>query len=112
MRAMKSQSRRAALCSPEEFREAFGRDRPGVDPVPVLRSVRGFADWRGYKGWPMPVPDRTEISGYLGALSSVERQPCCPVPSAKLAGGSNRKPGVARVEAGASSAIIFRRVMA
>ncbi|WP_421907494.1 hypothetical protein [Mameliella sp.] len=70
MQATKSQSRRAAPCSPEEFREAFGRDRPGVDPGPVLRSVRGFAEWRGDMAWPMRVPDRMEISGYLGALSA------------------------------------------
>lgn len=56
--------------SPEEFREAFGQDRPGVDPGPVLRSVRGFSEWRGDMGWPMPVPDRTELSGYLGAFSA------------------------------------------
>ncbi|QPZ91208.1 site-specific integrase [Thioclava electrotropha] len=70
MRATKSQSGRAAPSSPEEFRDAFGRDRPGVDPGPVLRSVRGFSEWRGDMGWPMPVPDRTEISGYLDALSA------------------------------------------
>lgn len=60
----------AAPCSPEEFRKAFGQDRPGVDPGPVLRSVRGFSEWRGDMGWPMPVPNRTELSGYLDALSA------------------------------------------
>ncbi len=70
MRATKSQSGRAAPCSPEEFREALGLDRPSVDPGPVLRSVHGFSEWRGDRGWHMPVPDRTEIAGYLGALSA------------------------------------------
>lgn len=56
--------------SPEEFRDAFCRDRPRVDPTRVLRSVRGFAKWRGHVAWPMPEPDHTEISSYLDALSS------------------------------------------
>jgi hypothetical protein len=54
---------------PEEFRDAFGRDRPGVDPAPIIRSVRGFREWRGDEGWPVNVPDHTEVSGYLEALS-------------------------------------------
>ncbi len=56
--------------SPEEFRDAFGRDRPDVDPAPVLRSVRGFAEWRGHTSWPMPVPDHMELTGYLEGLSA------------------------------------------
>ncbi|MBY6200529.1 hypothetical protein KUV65_04085 [Maritalea mobilis] len=68
MQATKSRSGWAAPRSPEEFRIAFGRDRPGVDPAPVLRSVRGFSEWRGDMGWPMPMPDQTEISCYLEAL--------------------------------------------
>jgi len=32
--------------------------------------VWGFSEWRGEMAWPMQVPDRTEISGYLGALSA------------------------------------------
>lgn len=70
MRAMKIQLGRAAPFSPEKFRDAFALDRPGVDPGPVLRSVRSFSEWRGDMGWPMPVPDPTEISGYLGVLSA------------------------------------------
>lgn len=55
--------------SVEEFRAAFRRDRPGVDPSPTLQSVRGFSEWRGDLAWPLPVPDHTEISSYLKALS-------------------------------------------
>jgi hypothetical protein len=36
-----------------------------------------------------------------------ERQPSCPAPSTILAGGSSRRAGVARPEAGASGAIVF-----
>ena len=53
----------------EEFRDAFRTDRPGVDPAPVVRSVRGFAEWRGHMAWPMLVPDHTELSDYLEALT-------------------------------------------
>ena len=49
-----------------------------------------------------PTPSEADL-----VITNVGRQPCCPVPSAKLAGGSSRKPGVARVEAGATGAIIF-----
>lgn len=55
--------------SPAEFRDVFKKDRPGVDPAPILRSARNFADWRGDMGWPMAVPDHKEISDYLAALS-------------------------------------------
>jgi integrase len=55
--------------SAEDFRAAFRRDRPGVDPAAILRSLRVFSEWRGFMGWPIPVPDHTEMSSYLEALS-------------------------------------------
>ena len=55
----------------------------------------------------LALPDGFTATLYAQGLEGVERQPPCPVPSAKLAAGFSRKPGVARVEAGASGAIVF-----
>jgi len=55
----------------------------------------------------MPPEEARDI--LLEMAWSVERQSPCPVPSAKLAAGSSRRPGVTRPEAGASGAIVFAR---
>jgi|GEM_PF-2009579 len=56
--------------SSKAFHDNFLKDRPDVDPAPVLRSVRCFSEWRGHGDWPLPVPDHTELSSYLSALST------------------------------------------
>jgi hypothetical protein len=45
-------------------------DRPEVDPEAVLRALRRFMQWRGNMGWPLSVPDQTELNDFLKALSA------------------------------------------
>lgn len=77
------------------------------------RDFQGCAKTRGKSAMPY---QWDSISGStVGRVSNVvetggrrvERQPSCPAPSAKLAAGSSRRPGVARLEAGASGVIVF-----
>jgi hypothetical protein len=70
MRATKLQSGEVTPSSEDEFYGTLFVERPEVDPEAVIRALGRFTQWRGDMGWPLPVPDRTEINDFLEALSA------------------------------------------